>query len=394
MRSASRSAFRTFIKPSGEDPGLPGFRITRVLENLLPDDAFRGFVQILPQRFRQLGELWPEDVVHEAGHDQQYDCRPALAVPPEGIQPIAAAQGQEQPQVPPVPQGELHLHRAFLGLKTLEILPDAVPGRHGGHALGTLMGMMADVHEMGQYLDANESDQAGKVAVNAFAHAITEQTFLQGMSTLVKALDAPEKNGEVFMQNLAASAVPATFTQTAALIHEDPYKRQIDSLKDAVMARIPGLREGLTPQRDPWGEPVPNDDRVAGVSPIIAKDQSSDLVRTEAARLGVGVQPAPHSIELPAAHQHDLGKVELTPQQRDVFGDVSGHLAHSIMIGIVNQPGWAAMPAAIQTEVFEKVFEKANQVDKMTAISPEQRQQEMQRIVAEVSKRMSPAASR
>lgn len=35
------------------------------------------------------------------------------------------------------------------------------------------------------------------------------------------------------------------------------------------MARITGLREGMLPQRDPWGEPVTNDDRLAGVGPTL-----------------------------------------------------------------------------------------------------------------------------
>ena len=257
------------------------------------------------------------------------------------------------------------------------------------HPVGTLLGMTADIHEMSHLMDIGEQDKVTKVAANAFAHAITEQTFLQGMSTLVKALDDPAHGGETMMQNLAASVIPATVTQTTALIDRDPYKRQINSMKDAMMARLPVLREGLMPQRDPWGEPIPNDERLGGISPITEKIPSNDPVRTEAERLAVGAQAAPHSLQMPTGHMKDLGKVELTPEQRDVFGDVSGHLAYGIMQPLVNSPGWAKLPDDFQRMAYQKAIEAGDKLGKATAISPEQRQQEIQRVIAGISQRLS-----
>ena len=263
------------------------------------------------------------------------------------------------------------------------------------HPVGTLLGMTADLHEMSQYVSAEEGDQAWKVAAKGFAHAVTEQTFLQGMSNLVKVLDDPEHKGSTFVQGLAASMVPATLTQTAALVHADPYKRQIDSIKDAVAARLPGLRETLPIQRDPFGEPIANADRVGGISPITQQAQSADLVRTEAARLssignGLGAAAVPKALELPSAGQRDLGKVQLSPEQRDQFGNVSGHLAYSIMEHAVNDPRWATLPDAVKQMVFKSAFERGHQLGAATALSPQDRQQEVQRIVAGLSQRLKP----
>ena len=260
------------------------------------------------------------------------------------------------------------------------------------HPVGTLLGLTADLHEMSDYLSADESDKAWKVAAHAFAHAVTEQTFLQGMTTLIHGLDDPARNGATVVQNLAASMVPATLTQTAALVHADPYKRQIDTIKDAVAARLPGLRENLEPQRDPFGQPIANDERVAGISPIVQNAQSTDLVRTEAARLssignGLGAPAVPRSVELPNAGQRDVGKVPLSPEQRDLFGDVSGHLAYSIMEHAVADPRWATLPDAVKQTVFKQAFARGHQLGAATALSPQERQAEVQRIVGGLAQR-------
>jgi len=84
------------------------------------------------------------------------------------------------------------------------------------------------------------------------------------------------------------------------------------------------------------------------VSPITASQESGDKVRTEAARLGVGVSDAMRQIQLPAGCDRKLDEVELTPEQRDVFRDVSGHLAHEVLAPIVNGPAWDALPDPVK----------------------------------------------
>ena len=260
------------------------------------------------------------------------------------------------------------------------------------HPVGTLLGMAADVQEMSKYMSADESDKAGKVLINAFAHAVTEQTFLKGMDEAIHVMDDPVRYGGRWLQNTAASLVPAVASQTAMMVHQDPYKRQIDSIKDAVMARIPGLRESLQPQRDPFGQPVPNDTRLGIVSPVNVTTPSTDLVRTEAARLssignGLGAPAVPRSVELPNAGQRDVGKVPLSPEQRDLFGDVSGHLAYSIMEDAVADPRWATLPDAVKQTVFKQAFARGHQLGAATALSPQERQAEVQRIVGGLAQR-------
>jgi len=82
--------------------GLPLLCLATVLEDLFPDDPLGSLVQVCPQGFGQLGELRPEDVVGKAGHDHQGHGGAALASLAIGIQAVAAAECQEELQVPTI----------------------------------------------------------------------------------------------------------------------------------------------------------------------------------------------------------------------------------------------------------------------------------------------------
>jgi len=168
----------------------------------------------------------------------------------------------------------------------------------------------------------------------------------------------------------------------------DPYRREVYSILDAVQYRIPGARENLQPKRDPFGEPIPAKARLAGISPITVSTESTDKVRTEVARLGVGVSKAPDNIELPAGRDPKLGKIELTPEQRDIFAEKSGKVAYEGIQLMVNSPWWDTMPDMAQRIAIEKVFEQSRKVGKAFAVPPEQIMQKALQISTELEKRL------
>jgi hypothetical protein len=265
--------------------------------------------------------------------------------------------------------------------------------------VGTLLGMSADMGEMWQYMDAGEKEKAANVLGAAFANAVTNQTFLQGLSQTMAAFAHPDRGMPKFVQSLSASVVPGAAGQTAQLL--DPYVREVSSIKEAIQNRIPGLREQLAPQRDPYGEPVASPDRVGGISPIVEKEMSQDKVRTEAARLnsikdlGVDIKPAkaPKSIHLPDGGLGKIGKVDLDASQRDVFGDVAGHAAYQALDQMVNSPGWDYMPDVVKAKAYNMVFEKTRAFGQAAALTDAQRQKEIQRVIAEVGKKLKPSAT-
>ena len=253
--------------------------------------------------------------------------------------------------------------------------------------VGTLLGMAADLSEVWHHLTPEESDKTAKMLAVAFGNAVTNQTFLQGLTNVVDAISDPDRDGTKFVRNTVASLVPAVISQTAQIA--DPYQREVHSIRQAVENRIPGLREKLMPQRDPFGAPVPSQERIAGIAPIGVKSESEDPVRLEAARLDLRIVKAPKSVNLPSAGQREIGKVELTDEQRDVFGTVAGQKAYEILYPMVTNPEWAGLDRITKERAFEMAIERGRHLATVTVLSPEQRQAEVIRILHAINKKMT-----
>lgn len=253
--------------------------------------------------------------------------------------------------------------------------------------LGTLLGLAVDIAQAWDLIGTQEQDKIVRVLSIGFANSVTNQTFLQGAVSITHLLTEPDRYGPKIMQSLAAMHVPSILAQNAALM--DPYVREINGVLDAVKNRIPGVRETLFAQRDPFGEQIKNPERLGVVSPIKTRTPETDPVYTEAARLGVGVSRTPKNIELPTKiGDKKLGKVELTPEQRDIFGDKAGNFAYDILEPIVGTPAWNAAPDLQRKQTYDRVFQKANQVGKWEALTPEQRAIEFHRIQTEITYRL------
>ena len=258
--------------------------------------------------------------------------------------------------------------------------------------LGTLLGLAVDITNAWGLIGTAEQDKVVRALSVGFANSVTNQTFLQGAAAMMHLLTEPDRYGPKIMQSLAAMHIPSIIAQSAQI--SDPYVREIQSVLDAVQNRFPVVREQLHAQRDAFGELVSNPERVAAVSPLKTRDPSTDPVRTEAARLGVAVQRTPKTVELPTKiGDKKLGKVELTPEQRDIFGDVGGHRAYQILEPIVASPGWKDAPDLVKKLTYEKVFTAAHKEAKWAALTPEQRAVEFHRIQTEIQHRLYQSAS-
>lgn len=252
--------------------------------------------------------------------------------------------------------------------------------------IGTLIGLAADIEELRTHMTPEEHDKLPKMLATAFANAMTNQVFLMGVTNFSRALSDPDQFMARFIQGQVAGVVPGVVAQVAQM--NDPYVREIYSVVDAIKNRVPGLRESLMIRRDTFGEPTKQPDRPGLVSPITSIPVEKDPVRTEFSRLQLDLNKAPMSITLPSGPDKKLGKVALTPQQRDIFGDVAGHMAYDILAPLVNAPDWKSKPDLVKTRTFEKAFERARKLGKDKALTQEQRQAESDRIIMELEKEM------
>lgn len=244
--------------------------------------------------------------------------------------------------------------------------------------IGTLMGLAADLAEVWERLDTDESDKIPKMLAVAFANAVTNQTFLQGITNIVNVGSDPTRYGAKFAQNYAGSLVPAIVAQPTQML--DPVQREVNSMLDAIKARIPGERGTLLPKIDIYGEPVGTKQRLGGFSPVTETKETDDKVRSEGARLDIAIGDVPKKIHI-GHGTGKLGEVPMTPEQRNIYSKVSGEFAHRTLSDIVNAPSWDTLPDIAKKRIFKRVFEVAHKAGAAAALSPEERIPVIEKII-------------
>jgi hypothetical protein len=223
----------------------------------------------------------------------------------------------------------------------------------------------------------------------AFANAITNQTFLQGITNVVRAMSEPDRFAPQFLRQFAASAVPNIVGQPVTMA--DPVVREVNGMLEAIQARLPGMREQLLPKRDWLGEPVETKERLGVVGPVREQPVSNDKVRQEADRLDISVAAAPKKLHV-GKGTGKAGMFELTPEERDRFEQVGGQMAHKILAGVVSQPGYDGMSDMIKRIIFAQVLTASHKVAAVAALPPEKRQAYLQQAIEKVQGELQPEA--
>lgn len=254
--------------------------------------------------------------------------------------------------------------------------------------VGTLIGMAADMAKIWDHMTEEEMDKVPKMVATAFANAVTNQTFLQGVTSIVNAMSDPKRFGPRMAQQMAGSVVPAIVAQPT--IMADPYVREVNSILDAIRSRIPGQREQLMAKRDVFGEQVQTKERLGAFSPVTETTESKDPVRLEALRLGVSTGDAPKQIHL-GRGSGKIGNVEITPEQRNAFTEISGHLAHDILEPIVTSPTWDALPDLVKKRIYQRAFTAGHRNAAISVFPAGQREALVGQISQKIEHELQPA---
>ena len=149
--------------------------------------------------------------------------------------------------------------------------------------LGNLLTIGASFHD--QYSDGKRGIELAAGTAFAGAKALTEQSFLQGVSRNLGALTDPERYGGNVINATVGSFVPNIVRRTARAI--DPTMRKVDNPVDALVAGIPFASKTLLPQRDVLGR----EKRYGGgrvgqlIDPFGSSRNQTSLVPTELGKL-------------------------------------------------------------------------------------------------------------
>lgn len=241
------------------------------------------------------------------------------------------------------------------------------------------IGASADYAEITNHAGKKDLAMLGAI-VAATGNATISQNYLQGLSNAVNAISDPARYGDRWLDQYAASTVPSFIGQTAAAM--DPQSREINSIFDAVQARIPIWREELLPVRNAMTGQPNTPKKLFPMGPIRVSEESTDKVLTEAARLGVSVPSAPRSVQV---GKGKIGKVTIEDENRNEYVRVVGEFSYQILSQIVGSPTWDSLPEPVQRNIYKGVLSSARAQGTLVALPPEVRVAESMRIAQEIA---------
>lgn len=89
----------------------------------------------------------------------------------------------------------------------------------------------------------------------ATSRSVLSKTWMRGPADMLDAMTQPEIYGDKWVQNFIGTLLISTLSkQTASVI--DPVWREVNSISDAIYARIPGFSTELNPYQNIWGKDI------------------------------------------------------------------------------------------------------------------------------------------
>jgi len=239
--------------------------------------------------------------------------------------------------------------------------------------IGMMIGLGADMAEMGASADEADSEMLAAGGILALAQNIASKSYLSGMFDFLGAMDPnnPSSNPGKYLSDFAGSMVPySSFLRNIAQANDpitrdaktvvygddlkvDPVATYLQETVDKVKRGIPGMSDTLPPMRDLWGEPISKASGLGWgwdfVSPLASKADNPDPVTKEIIDNRINVGFPPRVIE----------GVKLTSEEYDQFSEIAGKGAKAYLDQLVNSAGFSKMspgPDGMRAEVIKSVI--------------------------------------
>lgn len=237
----------------------------------------------------------------------------------------------------------------------------------------TPLGAIADMATLSEYMTDKELKNIAASLMFSVSSNIAEKTYLQGISNFMDAVAGKERSvekAEKFVTNTALGLIPNVLRQTAVAI--DPTLRDATTLLQQVQDRVPIIRgndisimgtninlEAVPERIDIWGDVDTRTPsmRVAGrpiyeqfgaaaynlLSPVQPTRTTSDPVKKEVARLGLGLERPDKKVSLSVntgGNKPLKFEIELTDRERRQFTFASGVMAKALVARDIASPEW------------------------------------------------------
>lgn len=284
----------------------------------------------------------------QKGFDKAYDALVGSALV-TGLVVGPAASGNITGSGPNDPEKRKMLEAE--GWKPYHTLIDGVyvPNRVFG-IYGKLLNAVGEAHDAMAY--QRKDGNVGSEALRRFGLLLKEEPYLQGLSDIMQAINAPNGSGlSSYGASTLTRMVPYASTARAIGTAMDPTERVVDSGKtvpwqENVSQRVQqgvGLRVGLPVAQDVLGRPKENPQQgLRAILPALRNAKSEPLVRAYL-DAGVDISAPPTSVE----------GVTLTPAQQRRYQEVMGRELGRVAGPTVSSPTWQNTPPATQKMLLE-----------------------------------------
>lgn len=191
---------------------------------------------------------------------------------------------------------------------------------------GIFLGVSASFGELYGQMEFEDSGEMVMAALSATSRSIFGKTWMSSITDFVEMMHNPEENSERWLQKFAGTAsVPnavAQFTSGAV----DPVWRDVQSVHDSIISRVPGMSDQLPPNTNIWGDPIL-------FTGALGPDLVSPLYRynTEATPIDNWLWENQVSVKNPKRTQRG---VELTPHEFFRFKQLAGNELKNPVTGL------------------------------------------------------------
>ena len=184
--------------------------------------------------------------------------------------------------------------------------------------LGTILGVGADLVDQGirapRDFDQSGLDKVFSALTLTFVRNVTNKSYLSGVQMFTDAMSDPERYGDRLLRNFGSSMLPYSgFLGQVQYGMGTQEAREVRSLADALLNKLPSGRSNLDPKRNILGESImiENKPLIGAISPIAMSTEKNDPILTEMANLNHAFRPPPSTygglIDL-LAFENDQGR--------------------------------------------------------------------------------------
>lgn len=213
--------------------------------------------------------------------------------------------------------------------------------------MGNLLSLGAEFHEQGQ-----TTEGTALLAGTAFggAKTLTDMTFLQGVSSLLNAIQDPEAYAGKYVQSSVASLVPTIVNHVARAI--DPRLRVPDGVFQALEARTPFLSKDVPVRRDIFGNPVKAPGGATALfNPFEPSLAVNNPIIEEAKNIHI-------TIGLP---DQTISGIKLSNQEFSTYQKVQGKILEQTLSTLIQSDGYKALSVTEKEKEFKNTITNVRQ---------------------------------